>query len=166
MKYCSVIKRNKFESVLVRWMNLEPVIQTEVSQKEENKYHILTHIGNLEKWYWWTYLQGSSGDEDTENRLVDTVREGESGTNRESSIDIYTLWGIRQTKALVTQSYLTLRDPMDCSLPRSSVRGISQGKNAGVGSHSLLQGIFLTQGSRSPAWQADSLPSEPPGKPP
>ena len=38
------IKRNKFESVLVRWMNLEPVIQNEVGQKEKNKYHILTHI--------------------------------------------------------------------------------------------------------------------------
>ena len=33
------IKRNKFESVLVRWINLEPVIQSEVSQKEKNKFH-------------------------------------------------------------------------------------------------------------------------------
>ena len=37
-------KRSEFESVLVRWMNLEPVIQSEVSQKEKNKYHILTHV--------------------------------------------------------------------------------------------------------------------------
>ena len=37
-------KRNILESVLLRWMNLEPVIQSEVSQKEKNKYHILTHI--------------------------------------------------------------------------------------------------------------------------
>ena len=37
-------KRNKLELVLVRSMNLEPVIQSEVSQKEKNKYHILTHI--------------------------------------------------------------------------------------------------------------------------
>ena len=41
MEYYSDIKRNKFESVLVRWMNVEPVIQSEVSQKEKNKYHIL-----------------------------------------------------------------------------------------------------------------------------
>ena len=39
-----VIKRNKFELILVRWMKLEPVIQSEVSQKNKNKYHILTHI--------------------------------------------------------------------------------------------------------------------------
>ena len=97
---------------------------------------------------------------------MDTVREGESGTNGESSINIYTLSHIRQRKALVTQSYLTLCDPMDCSPPGSSVLGISQGKNTGVGSHSLLQGIFLTQGSRSRAWQAHSLPSEPPGEAP
>ena len=37
-------KRNKFVSVVVRWMNLEPVIQSVVSQKEKNKYNILMHI--------------------------------------------------------------------------------------------------------------------------
>ena len=40
----SSIKRNTFESVLIRWMNLEPIIQSEVIQKEKDKYHILTHI--------------------------------------------------------------------------------------------------------------------------
>ena len=44
MEYYSAIKRNAFESVLMRWMNLEPIIQSEVSQKEKDKYHILTHI--------------------------------------------------------------------------------------------------------------------------
>ena len=43
-EYYSAIKRNAFESVLMRWMNLEPIIQSEVSQKEKDKYHILTHI--------------------------------------------------------------------------------------------------------------------------
>ena len=38
------IKRNAFESVLTRWMNLEPIIQSEVSQKEKDKYCILMHI--------------------------------------------------------------------------------------------------------------------------
>ena len=42
VEYYSVIKRNNFESVLVRQMNLEAIIQSEVSQKETNKY-ILTH---------------------------------------------------------------------------------------------------------------------------
>ena len=44
MEYYSAIKANLFESVLMRWMNLEPVIQSEVSQKEKNKYHIFMHI--------------------------------------------------------------------------------------------------------------------------
>ena len=43
MEYYSIIKRNAFESVLMRCMNLKPVIQGEVSQKKENKYHILMH---------------------------------------------------------------------------------------------------------------------------
>ena len=45
----TVIKRNAIESVVVRGMNLEPVIQNEVSQKEINKYHILMHIYGIQK---------------------------------------------------------------------------------------------------------------------
>ena len=41
MEYYSTLKRNKSELVELRWLNLEPVIQSEVSQKENNKYHIL-----------------------------------------------------------------------------------------------------------------------------
>ena len=40
----SSIKRNAFESVPMRWMNMEPIIQSEVSQKEKGKYRILMHI--------------------------------------------------------------------------------------------------------------------------
>ena len=43
VKYYSVMIRNVCESVLVRWMNLEPIMQREVSQKEKDKYCILTH---------------------------------------------------------------------------------------------------------------------------
>ena len=49
MQYYSAIKRNIFESVLMRWMNLEPIIQSEVSQKEKDKYRILTHIHGIRK---------------------------------------------------------------------------------------------------------------------
>ena len=44
IKYYSALKRNTFESVLMRLMNLEPFIQSEMSQKEKNKYCILAHI--------------------------------------------------------------------------------------------------------------------------
>ena len=44
MEYYSAIKKNTFESVLTRWMKLEPIIQSEVSQKEKHQYSILTHI--------------------------------------------------------------------------------------------------------------------------
>ena len=44
MEHYSAIKRNTFESVLMRWMDLEPIIQSEVNQKEKDKYHILMHI--------------------------------------------------------------------------------------------------------------------------
>ena len=44
MEYYSAVKRNTLESVLIRWMNLEPIIQSDVSQKEKDKYCILMHI--------------------------------------------------------------------------------------------------------------------------
>ena len=44
MEYYSAIKNNAFESVLMRWMKLEPITQSEVSQKEKHQYSILTHI--------------------------------------------------------------------------------------------------------------------------
>ena len=44
VEYYSAIKRKAFKSVLIRWMNLEPIIQREVSKKEKNKYRMLTHI--------------------------------------------------------------------------------------------------------------------------
>ena len=47
MEYYSAIKKNAFESVLMRWMKLEPIIQSEVSQKEK---HITIYVWNLEKW--------------------------------------------------------------------------------------------------------------------
>ena len=44
MDYYTAIKRNAFESVLMRWMNLESIIQSEVSQRSKDMYHILMHI--------------------------------------------------------------------------------------------------------------------------
>ena len=63
-----------------------------------------------------------------------------------------------------------IRDPVDCSPTRLLCPWDSPDKNTGVGCYALLQGIFPTQGSNSclpmsPALQADSLPTEPSGKP-
>ena len=44
MEYYSAIKKNAFESVLMRWVKLESIIQSEVSQEEKHQYSILTHI--------------------------------------------------------------------------------------------------------------------------
>jgi len=56
MEYYSAIKKNTFESVLMRWMKLEPIIQSEVSQKEKHQY-ILTHVYCILYWcfsFWLT----------------------------------------------------------------------------------------------------------------
>ena len=49
MEYYSAIIKNSFESVLMRWMKLEPIIQSEVSQKNKDHYNILTHIYGIRK---------------------------------------------------------------------------------------------------------------------
>ena len=80
MEYYSAIKKNAFESVLMRWMKLEPIIQSEVSQKEKHQYNILTHIYGIQK---------DGNDDpicktakkktDIKNRLLDSVGEGKGG---------------------------------------------------------------------------------------
>ena len=49
MEYYSAIKKNAFELVLMRWMKLGPIIQTDVSQKEKRQYSILMHIYGIYK---------------------------------------------------------------------------------------------------------------------
>ena len=49
MEYYPATKMNAFESVLMRWMNLEPIVQSEVSQKEKLNYCILTHLYGIWK---------------------------------------------------------------------------------------------------------------------
>ena len=49
MEYYSAIKKNTFESALMRWIKLEPIIQSEVSQKDKHQYSILTHIYGILK---------------------------------------------------------------------------------------------------------------------
>ena len=76
MECYSAIKRNKFKSVLTRWMNLEPIIQSEVSQKEKDKYLIPGHIwrnGSVE------FIYRAAVEKQTESRLMETGRGEERG---------------------------------------------------------------------------------------
>ena len=80
MEYYSAIKKNAFESVLMRWMKLEPVTQNEVSQKEKDPYSMLMHIYEIQK-------NGNDNptcktakeSTDVKNSLLDSVGEGEDG---------------------------------------------------------------------------------------
>ena len=66
VEYYSAIERNTFESVLMRWMNLEPIIQSEVSQKEKDKYYVMWNL----KYETDKLLYKTETDSDIEKRLV------------------------------------------------------------------------------------------------
>ena len=74
MEYYSAIKKNTFESVLMRWMKLEPIIQSEASQKEKHQYSILTHIYGI-------YKEGN------DNPVCETAKETQMYRT-----DFWTLW--------------------------------------------------------------------------
>ena len=80
IEYYWAIKRNKSESVELRWMSQECIIQSEVSQIEENKYRILMHIMESRKTVLMTLIVGQDV-RDVENIPVDTVGEGEGVMN-------------------------------------------------------------------------------------
>ena len=107
MEYYSAIKRNEFEAVLGRWMNLKYAIQNEVNQKEKNNY-INTYITESRKMVLMNLFVGQ------EQRC----------RHREQTF----VHSNRRSESEVAQSCLTLCDPMDCSLPCSSVRGILQAR--------------------------------------
>jgi len=81
MEYYSAIKKNVFETVLMRWMKLEPSIQSEVSQKEKHQYSILTHIYmEFRKMVTTTLYARQQKRHDVKNRLLDYMGDGEGGT--------------------------------------------------------------------------------------
>ena len=80
MEYFSAIRRNECESAELTWMNLEPVIQSEVSPKEKNKYRILTHMESRRR-VLMNPFAGRNRDAEAEEGLVDTVGEGEGGAD-------------------------------------------------------------------------------------
>ena len=96
-------------------------------------------------------------------------------TNQKVGVIINWYWQTTEdTRVLVNRKILhlslqTLRDPMDCSPPGSSVHGIFQAKSTGVDCHALLQGIsdpgIQHRSPVFPSLQADSLPTEPLRKP-
>ena len=80
----SAMKRNEIGSFVVMWMDLEPVIHSEVSQKKKNKYHILMHENDA--WNWWTYLQGRNRDAAVENGLWTQLRKGRVGWTEKAAL--------------------------------------------------------------------------------
>ena len=79
IEYYSAIKKNTFESVLMRWMNLEPIIQSEVSQKDKHQYSILTHTYGIQKDGNDNPMCKTETDTDVQNRLLDSMGGGEGG---------------------------------------------------------------------------------------
>ena len=79
MEYYSAIKSNAFESVLMRWMKLEPIIQSEVSQKEKHQCSILTHIMEFRKMLMTTHMQDSKRDTDVKNTFWTMRKKGSVG---------------------------------------------------------------------------------------
>ena len=86
----SAIKRNAFESVLMRWMKLEPIIQSEVRKRNISitYWHIYRES---EREHWWIYFQGSNGETDIENRPMNKMgrEEREREMYGESNTEIY-----------------------------------------------------------------------------
>ena len=88
MDYNSAIKRNAFESVLMRWMNLEPIIQSEVSQKEKDKYQILTHIYGIQKNGTEKFICRAAVEKQTEQMYGHGERGGEGEMYGESNMKL------------------------------------------------------------------------------
>ena len=79
MEYYSAIKKNIFESVLMRWIKLEPIKWSEVNQKVKHQYSILTHIYGIQKNSNDDHICETAKETHIKNRLLDSVGEDEGG---------------------------------------------------------------------------------------
>ena len=79
MEYYSAMKKNTFESILMKWISLEPIIQSEVSQKDKDKYCILKYIYEIQKDGTNNSIFRAAKQTDVKNRLLDSVGEGKAG---------------------------------------------------------------------------------------
>ena len=79
MECYSAIKRNTLESVLMRWMNLEPIIQSEVGQKNKYKYHILMHLHRIQEYGTEEFIYRAAMEKQTQRIDLWTWGRGEEG---------------------------------------------------------------------------------------
>ena len=89
MEYYSAIKRNAFESVPRGRMNLEPIIQSEVSQKEKDKYHILMHIYRIQRDGSDEFICREAVEKHREETYEHEERGGEDELYGESTMETY-----------------------------------------------------------------------------
>ena len=93
--YNKILLTHKKEWIWITWTEMDKTracyTEWRKSDREKQILYINAYTWNLEKWYWWTYLQGRKRDINIENGLVDTVRGGAGGTNWESNMETYTL---------------------------------------------------------------------------
>ena len=121
MEYYSAIKKNTLESVLMRWMKLEPIIQNEVSQKEKHRYSMLLLL---------QYASVVSDSVRSHRRQPTRLPCPWDSPGKSTGVGCHFLLQCTKVKSEseVVQSCPTLSNPMDCSLPGSSVHGFFQAR--------------------------------------
>ena len=121
MEYYSAIKKNTLESVLMRWMKLEPIIQNEVSQKEKHRYSMLLLL---------QYASVVSDSVRSHRRQPTRLPCPWDSPGKSTGVGCHVLLRCMKVKSEreVAQLCLTLNDPMDCSPPGSSIHGIFQAR--------------------------------------
>ena len=89
--YNGLLHSHEREHIWVSWSEVDKprscYIEWSKSEKENEMSYINAYSWDLEKWYWWPYLQERNRDADIENRFVDMAGEGEGGMNWESSTE-------------------------------------------------------------------------------
>jgi len=95
-EYYSDIKKNAFESVLMRWMKLEPIIQSEINQKKKHQYSILTHIYGIQKDGKDDPICKTAKEMHVKKRLLNYVGEGKGGMIWQNSIETCILPCVKQ----------------------------------------------------------------------
>ena len=127
------IKRNEFWVILKQWMNVEPVYRVKSGREKQISY-INSYIWNLEKWYWWTYLQGKNRDMDSPDDAVVKNLTASAGGARDTSVipELERSPGVGNSNPF---QYSWLENSMDRGGWQATVHGVTKSQHNWAHTH-------------------------------
>ena len=129
MEYYSAIKKNAFESVLMRWIKRTYYTEWSKSERKTAIQYINAYIWNLERWQWWPICE-TAKETEIRNRVLDSVGEGKDGMFWENSVETSILSRVKQ---IASPGWMHETSARGWCIGKTQRNGMEREAGAGIG---------------------------------